>query len=61
METLGADEAAVIARDASYRAGGYRSFEYATFTAAFGEVTALLGADVAAPRDLALACAGCAA
>ena len=58
METLGADEAAVIARDASYRAGGYRSFEYATFTAAFGDVTALLGADVAAPRDLALACAG---
>lgn len=49
---------AVVARDASYAATGYRSFEFASFEAFVGEVVALVSTDVAAARDLALACAG---
>ncbi|MDM8300637.1 hypothetical protein [Collinsella tanakaei] len=49
---------AVVARDASYAATGYRSFEFASFEACVGEVVALVSTDVAAARDLALACAG---
>lgn len=48
----------VVARDASYAATGYRSFEFASFEACAGEVVALVATDVSAARDLALACAG---
>lgn len=48
----------VIARDASYRATGYRSFEYASFEAYASDAVALVSTEVAAARDLALACAG---
>lgn len=48
----------VIARDASYRVAGYRSFDYVSFEACVGDVVALVSTDVAAARDLALACAG---
>lgn len=53
-----AGETLVVARDASYRVRGYRSFEFASFSAQAGEVLALFGTDRAAARDLALACAG---
>ncbi len=48
----------VVARDASYAATGYRSFEFASFEACAGEVVALVSTDGSAARDLALACAG---
>lgn len=48
----------VVARDAGYAHDGYRSFEFTSFEAPAGEVTALLSADAAAGRDLLLAVAG---
>lgn len=48
----------VVARDATYAPRGYRSFEFVTFSAYPGEVTALLASEHTASRDLALACAG---
>lgn len=49
----------VVCRDATYAPrGGYRSFEFASFEAAPGAVTALLSADPACARDLGLAVAG---
>lgn len=48
----------VTARDASYVRADYRSFEFVGFEARAGEVTALLGADDHAGRDLLLAIAG---
>ncbi len=48
----------VVARDASYEAAGYRSFEFASFEVYPGDVAALVSVDTAASRDAALACAG---
>ncbi|HJA01503.1 MAG TPA: hypothetical protein H9801_08290, partial [Candidatus Collinsella stercoripullorum] len=49
----------VVCRDAAYAPrGGYRSFEFASFEAAPGAVTALLSADPSCARDLGLAVAG---
>lgn len=56
--TGGAAQALIVANDACYRARGYRSFEFASFSAFPGEVVVLFGADRAQARDLALACAG---
>ncbi len=49
---------AVAARDVSYTHRGYRSFEFATFDAAYGCCTALLAHEHACERDLLLAIAG---
>ena len=48
----------VVARDASYGAAGYRSFEFASFEVYPGDVAALVSIDTAASRDAVLACAG---
>ena len=48
----------VVARDASYGAAGYRSFEFASFEVCPGDVVALVSVDTAASRDAVLACAG---
>lgn len=60
---IGADEPlptcpAVVARDATYAARGYRSFEFATFEAYPGQVLALVSAERNAARDLVLALGG---
>lgn len=47
-----------VARDASYEAAGYRSFEFASFEVYPGDVVALVSVDTAASRDAVLACAG---
>lgn len=54
----GKDAPAVVARDASYVQRGYRSFEFATFEAAYGRCCALLSRDHACERDALLAIAG---
>lgn len=51
-------EAVVAACDASYSVAGYRSFEFATFEVAAGEVRVLVAAAHAPVRDMLLACAG---
>ncbi len=57
-ENDAAGDALVVAHDASYCVRGYRSFEFASFSARAGEVLALFGTDRVAARDMALACAG---
>ena len=48
----------VAARDATYTARGYRSFEFATFEAHPGRVLALVSSERNAARDLVLALGG---
>lgn len=48
----------VVARDASYVAHAYRSFEFATFEAAAGQAVALVSTTLEPARDAALAVAG---
>lgn len=58
QEPLRGAEPVVCARDASYRCGSYRSFEFATFDVYAGEVCALVSSAHAPVRDLLLAIAG---
>lgn len=51
-------EPVVMARDASYIRRSYRSFEFATFSVAPGEVAVVLARDAATVRDVLLAVAG---
>lgn len=51
-------DAAVVARDASYAPQGYRSFEFASFSACRGEVLAAVSRGQVSGRDLLLAVAG---
>lgn len=48
----------VAARDASYVAPGYRSFEFVGFDVAAGEIQVLLSSEHASARDVLLAVAG---
>lgn len=48
----------VVARDATYARKGYRSYEFASFEALPGQVTALLSSEHGPVRDLLLSVAG---
>lgn len=51
-------EPVVVARDATYAHKGYRSYEFASFEALPGQVTALLSSEHGPVRDLLLSVAG---
>ena len=51
-------EPVVVARDATYARKGYRSYEFASFEALPGQVTALLSSEHGPVRDLLLSVAG---